>query len=116
MQNPVLILCAPISILAVASLTLYLRSRNATSQAGRRYERFGWFPGGAALGNALLQLQVFTQPHVKHVIVQMSDEEAAEEESGDPDDPVDPMVHLHRQAARIRRGEEIDRITAIVER
>lgn len=116
MHIPVFILCGSISILALANFILYYVSPNPMPKVGQRKRRFGLFLTGAALGNALLQLQVITQPHVKHVIVQMSDEDAADEESGDPDHPADPLIHLHRQAARIRRGEQVEPITTIVNR
>ena len=41
------------------------------------------------------------------------DEEADEDDEGGPDDPV---RHLHRQAARIRRGEMLDRLTVLLRR
>jgi hypothetical protein len=69
----------------------------------------GFRPRGAALGNALHQLQVIAEPKVRHVIEEKLEEEMEDEESGGPDDPV---RHLHRQAARIRRGEQVDRLTA----
>ena len=78
--------------------------------------RFGFYPSGAALGNALQRLQVIAQPEVRYVIREKEDESAVEVDSGDPDHPVDPVAHLHRQARRIRRGEEVERITAVVGR
>jgi len=69
----------------------------------------GFRPRGAALGNALQQLQVIAEPQVEYVIEEKLEEEMEDEESGGPDDPV---RHLHRQAARIRRGETVDRLTA----
>jgi hypothetical protein len=56
---------------------------------------------------------------VRYVIREKEDESADEEDSGDPDHPgnlIDPIAHLHRQARRIRRGEEVERITAMVGR
>jgi hypothetical protein len=78
--------------------------------------RFGFYPSGAALGNALQRLQVIAQPEVRYVIRGKDDESVDGEDSGDPDHPVDPVAHLHWQAWRIRRGEEVDRITAMVGR
>jgi hypothetical protein len=57
----------------------------------------------------LQQLQVIAEPQVEYVIEEKLEEEMEDEESGGPDDPV---RHLHRQAARIRRGETVDRLTA----
>jgi hypothetical protein len=61
-------------------------------------------------GNALHQLQVFVQPHVKHVITQTF-EQVDEEFSGDKSDTA---VHLLRQAIRIRRGDEVDQVSALL--
>jgi len=77
----------------------------------RRNKNRGRYRGGAALGNALQALQAITQPHVKHVIEARLDEAADEDDDGAPKDP---MAHLLRQAKRIRRGEEIDRLTALL--
>ena len=76
--------------------------------------RFGFYPTTGSLGNALHRLQVIAQPEVRYVLAEKMEEEADEDGSGDPDPPVDPVAHLHRQAARIRRGEEVDRITAML--
>jgi hypothetical protein len=45
---------------------------------------------------------------VRYVIVQRLEEEA-EDEGGD--DRAEPGKHLERQLRRIRRGEEVDRLT-----
>ena len=71
----------------------------------------GRYRGGAALGNALQALQAITQPHVMHVVEARLDEAADEDDDGAPKDPT---VHLLRQAIRIRRGEDIDRLTALL--
>ena len=50
------------------------------------------------------------QPQVEHVLEEKLSEDAEDDSEGGPDDPV---AHLHRQAARMRRGEKLDRLTAI---
>jgi len=70
--------------------------------------RRGFRPRGAALGNALHQLQVIAEPQIRYVVEEKEDEEAEDDDSGGPDDPV---RHLHRQARKIRRGELIERLT-----
>ncbi len=68
---------------------------------------------GARLGNALHQLQSIIDPQVRHAITeQLTDDQ----ESDDANDPADPDRHLLRQAARIRRGDAPDRLTAILPR
>jgi hypothetical protein len=61
-------------------------------------------------GNAFHQLRAYVHPHVKHVITQTLEQE----QSGDPEDHNDSVVHLRRQAVKIQRGEEVDRITALL--
>jgi hypothetical protein len=56
-------------------------------------------------------LQAIVQPHVKHVIEERLDEVADEDDDGAPQDPA---AHLLRQAKRIRNGEEVDRLTALL--
>ena len=75
----------------------------------RRVTGRGFRPSGAALGNALHQLQRIAEPQMRYVIEEKLDEEKQEEDSGGPDDPV---RHLHRQAGRIRRGERVEDLTA----
>jgi hypothetical protein len=65
---------------------------------------------GRTAGNALHQLQVFVQPHVKHVITQTF-EQADGEHLGDKSDT---EVHLLRQAIRIQRGDEVGQISALL--
>ena len=75
--------------------------------------RLGFYPSTASLGNALHQLHAMAEPQVAYVIEEKLDEEADEDDEGGPDDPV---RHLHRQAARIRRGERLDRLTVLLQR
>jgi len=77
----------------------------------RREKERGRYRGGAALGNALQAIQAFAQPQAKHVIEQSLDETAQEE---DDEPSQDPKAHFLRQAKQIRKGEEIDRLTAIL--
>jgi hypothetical protein len=66
-----------------------------------------------SLGNALQQLQVLAEPRVAYVVEEKLDEETNEDEESGPDDPV---RHLHRQAARIRRGERLDQLTVLLQK
>jgi hypothetical protein len=95
-------------LLALAFISLtYLQARQRRSRHSGR-SRFG-FRGSA--GNALHQLRAYVHPHVKHAIVQMQKQEVIDDNSLDHQDAV---AHLHRQAVRIQKGEEVDRITALV--
>ena len=49
------------------------------------------------------------QPQVEHVLEEKWNEVAEDDNDGGPENPV---AHLHRQAAKIRRGQKLDRLTA----
>jgi hypothetical protein len=72
----------------------------------------GFYPTSTSLGNALHQLQSIAEPPAKYVITERLDEkdEADDDEHGGTPNP---KTHLLRQAARIRRGEPLDRLTAM---
>jgi|GEM_PF-2380063 len=78
---------------------------------GRKH--LGFFPQALLLGNALQTLQLIAQPHTRHVLAETLKEEVDEDESGGPEDPT---KHFHRQIKRIRRGEEVDRLTVLLRR
>ena len=70
---------------------------------------WGFYPSSASLGNALQELSVMAQPQVQQVLEEKLNEDAEDDSEGGPENPV---AHLHRQAAKIRRGEKLDRFTA----
>jgi hypothetical protein len=70
--------------------------------------RLGFYPSVGSMGNALHQLQILAQPQVKYVLEEKLEEEAEEDDVAGPEDP---MAHLHRQVARIRRGQKTGRLT-----
>ncbi len=67
-----------------------------------------------SLGNAFHRLRAYVHPHVKHVITQTL------QQAGEGDfenlDQNESFVHLHRQAVRIQRGEQVNDITALLPR
>lgn len=63
-----------------------------------------------ARGNAFHQLQEFLHPHVKHCVAQMVDRVQAEDDTSSAGDS---QAHIRRQAVRIQRGEQINRVTAL---
>jgi len=65
-----------------------------------------------SLGNAFHRLRAYAHPHVKHVITQtlQQNDEADFENLGQNE----WFVHLHRQAVKIQRGEQVDQITALL--
>ena len=71
---------------------------------------WGFYPSSASLGNALQELSVMAHPQVEHVLEEKFSEDAEDDREGGPDNPV---AHLHRQVARMRKGEKLDRLTAI---
>jgi|ERR1017187_2391363 hypothetical protein len=78
-------------------------------RAGKR--KLGFYPTSASVGNALQVLQAIADPQVLHVIEEKLDEPVDEE---DETGPKNPTAHLMRQAKRIRNGEKIDRLTALL--
>jgi hypothetical protein len=78
-----------------------------------RRSRCGFRPSGAMLGNALQQLQMIAESQAQYVIAEKENETVDDEDDSGPDDPV---RHLHRQAAKIRRGEKVDVLTARIGR
>lgn len=89
----------------------FLIRRLRRSRRLRSRSRFGFFPNAGGLGNAFQQLQAIVQPQVQHVLEAKLDEESDEDDQGGP---LDPVEHLHRQARRIRRGDTLDRLTAVL--
>jgi hypothetical protein len=80
-----------------------------TRRAGRRRSRLSGY--GLALGLAFMQLvRVFYQPDVAYLLEAKQDEDAEEDDSGDPLTPEGRLRHFHRQLRRIRRGERVDRL------
>jgi hypothetical protein len=76
---------------------------------GRRRSRLSGY--GLALGLAFMQLvRVFYQPDVAYLLEVKQDEDADEDDSGDPESPEGRLRYFHRQLRRIRRGEVIDRL------
>jgi hypothetical protein len=108
----------PVNSIASACLILFsifigatLLVQRACSRSKRRLgrKRWGYYPSGAALGNALQTLQVLVQSSARYALAEKLEEPAEDDESGGPDDPI---AHLHKQARMIRRGEPPERLTA----
>jgi hypothetical protein len=72
--------------------------------------RLGFCPTYTSAGNALQALQGMADPRVEHVLAQKFDDDADEDDKGEPDSP---EKHLHRQLRRIRRGERVERLTIL---
>jgi hypothetical protein len=77
----------------------------------RQRKRRGKRRLGAAMGNAFLELQRFVQPQVEHILEEKMDEEADEDDAGGPEDPA---AHLHRQLAKVRKGEKLEKLTILL--
>jgi hypothetical protein len=80
----------------------------------RGKKNLGFYPSSTSLGNALHQLQSIAEPPVKYVVVETMDEDDPDEQ--DSSDQNNSQRHLLKQAARIRRGEHLERLTARVPR
>jgi hypothetical protein len=75
---------------------------------GRRH--LGFCPTYTSAGNALQALQAIAQPRAEHVLAEKFDDEADDDDEGEPGNP---EKHLHRQLRRIRRGEKVERLTVL---
>jgi hypothetical protein len=84
---------------------LLWRRRN---RLGRRNP--GFFPTYTAAGNALQALQAIAQQRAEYVLEEKFDDEADDDDEGEP---CDPAKHLKWQLKRIRRGEPIERLTVL---
>lgn len=71
---------------------------------------WGFYPGAASLGNALHQLSAIADPQAQHAVTEIVSDDSEEDDEGAPKDPA---AHLHRQTKKIRRGERVDRLTAL---
>ena len=69
--------------------------------------RFGFYPSGASLGNALQNLQVFTQQSIQHVIEEKQNEKADDDDLGEEELM---QREFEKQLRRIRRGEHVKRL------
>jgi len=94
---------------AVAAILVHYQVRRAAWRRNRRHgKKIGGFcPSSAALGVALLFLGVFYRPSVANIVEVKLDQEADEDDSGDPDALT---KELDRQLRRIRRGEPVENL------
>ena len=98
-----------LGLLFSAAVAVYCAQRALWHWKNRGNKNRGRYRGGAALGNALQNLQVFVRPRAEHVIAESLEEPA---EDDDAAAPKDPREHLLRQARRIQRGEPVQQLTA----
>ena len=76
----------------------------------RGKRKLGFCPTYTSAGNALQALQVMAQPRAEYMLAEKVDDEADDDDEGEPDHP---ERHLHRQLRRIRRGEKVERLTVL---
>jgi hypothetical protein len=98
-------------LFAGVGAAFFYQRRRYRSRRRRGKARLGFYPSAAALGNALHTLQITAVPQIEHVMREKLEEPAEDDDSGDSEE--DALRHLLRQAARLRRGERLDRLTAI---
>jgi hypothetical protein len=78
--------------------------QNYTCKPRSRRFRFA----GGVLGNALQIIHVYVDPGVRYVIAEKLEESSKDDGE---EDSADPAIHFERQLRRIRRGEQIERLT-----
>jgi len=96
-------------LLAIVLILVHYILRRAVWRHGRRrrWKRLGYYPSSLALGLALQFVQMYYRPSVEYVLDAKQDEDAKEDDNGDPESL---NRQLHRQLRRIRRGEPVDRL------
>ena len=98
---------AGLPFLAITAIFVhYCVRRAAWKRKQRRGEKnLGFCPSSAALGAAMLFLQIFVRPSLQHVVAEKQEQDQDEDDSGVPENP---EKRVDRQLKRIRRGEKTD--------
>ncbi|MGD0939101.1 MAG: hypothetical protein ABR905_05255 [Terracidiphilus sp.] len=93
--------------LAIGAIPIHYFFLRARCRLNRRLGRknSGFCPSSSALGVALLFFQVFYRPSVANVVEVKQEEDADEDDEGDPEKLNN---ELSRQLKKIRRGEPVD--------
>lgn len=102
------LLCGLFAFMAFVTIVFLFQRYRWRRRKRKRKSKWGFYPSSSSLGNALQQLSVIAQTQVEYVLEEKLNEDAEDDSEGGPEDPV---AHLHRQAAKIRKGEKIDRLT-----
>jgi hypothetical protein len=104
---PMLALSFP--FLSVALILAHYFLRRFLWRRSKRHgsTRLGFCPSSFALGMAFQFIQVFHRPSMVYVLEAKRDEEADEDDNGDPETLT---RQLSRQLRRIRRGDHVDRL------
>jgi hypothetical protein len=95
--------------LAIVAILAHYQLRRAAWRRNKRREKknLGFCPSSFALGMAFQFIQVFYRPSIDNVIEVKQNEDADEDDEGDPENL---KKQLSRQYKRIRRGESVDRL------
>jgi hypothetical protein len=98
-----------IPFLAIIVILLHYSLRRFLWRRGRRLGKrnLGFYPTSFALGIMLQFMQVYWRPSVAYVLEEKQDEDADEDDNGDPENL---KKQFDRQLKRIRRGEPVDRL------
>src|SRR5277367_5676849 len=86
------------ALVVLASCVAFCAQRFLWRRRKRLGKRnLGFFPSYTSAGNALQALQAITQQRAEYVLEEKFDDEADEDDQGEPSDPT---KHLHRQLRR----------------
>lgn len=93
--------------LAIAAIVLYSRLRRAAWAREHCLERPAAILRTSLVASAiaLQQLQVFYRPSTAYVLEVEQEDDAEDDDTGEPNDPAS---HLNRQLRRIRRGQSLE--------
>ncbi len=100
-------IAASLPYLAVAVVFAHFLLRRAEWRHKRRRgeKNPGFCPSSSALGAILLFAQVFYRPTLSYVLEARQEEDAEEDDQGDPEGMT--KQQLNRQLKKIRRGEHV---------
>ena len=95
--------------LALIAILAHFTLRRANWKRSQRQGKAcpAFCPSFSALGAVLLFAQIFYRPTIFHVAEVRQEENADEDDQGDPENP---QKLFHRQLRRIRRGEPVEQL------
>jgi hypothetical protein len=98
---------APMAGIAAFLAIFYLKRAGFRQNKRSRNRHAGFSSFTFSMGMALQNLEMLVNHKVQHVIEERFDQDADEDDQGDPDSP---KAQINRQLKRIRRGELVDRL------
>jgi hypothetical protein len=100
--------------LVMGLILVHYALRRALWRRGKRLgkSRLGFYPSAFALGMALQFIQVYHRPSIAYVreVKREEQDDADEDDHGEPETTTARRKHFFRQLWRIRRGDPIEKL------